>query len=506
MKRSATPAAEQPSDHEIRAWLSAIVESSSDAIIGSRLDGTVFSWNAGAEALYGYTPAEAIGQPVSIVVPPDRRGELQTIIDTLRGGAKIPAYETIRVTKDGRRIDVSITASPIVSDGEVVGYSAIARSIAERKRVEEALRDSEERLTSALFASETGTFRWHIDDDVLEWDESLRRLFGVPPHRDISRAADFLALVHDDDRDRVLREIQRCVEERAVFASEFRVQRPDGVVRWVAQKARIFSDPTGRPKYLTGACRDVTKRKGAEERLRTALAEKDGLLQQKDLLLKEVNHRVKNGLQMVAGLLSLQSRYANDPEVTGQLEGAHGRVMTVARVHERLYQSDEIGIVELGQYLRGMCDDLVHSMAPETGLFNIAVEVPEIGLPADKIVLIGLIVNELVTNAMRHAYTDGRGLVQVGAEIENGTLSIAVRDSGPGLPEGFEPGRSRGFGMKLVRGLAQQHEGRVDFERRSPGTMVRLIVPLGTATHPDGSPGGASAGTSGRSRGMAILA
>lgn len=366
-----TPAAAPPPDHEIRAWLSAIVESTSDAIIGSRPDGTIFSWNAGAEALYGYAAAEAIGRSVAMLVPPERQGELQAIIDTLRAGHKIPAYETVRLTGDGRRIDVSITASPIVDDGRVIGASAIARSIAERKR--------------------------------------------------------------------------------------------------------------------------------DEARLRTTLAEKEALLQQKDLLLKEVNHRVKNGLQMVAGLLSLQSRFAADPEVAAQLEGAQRRVMTVARVHQRLYQSDEIGIVELGQYLRGMCDDLVRSMADAGGRFGVVVDVPAIGVAADKAVLLGLVVNELVTNALRHAYGGGRGLVQVVVESADGSLALAVRDSGPGLPDGFDPARGRGFGMKLVRGLAQQLNAEVRFERRAPGTGIRLVMPLATTASaiPDGDRAGPADGTRG---------
>lgn len=490
----------QPTDTEIRAWLSAIVESSSDAIIGSRLDGTIFSWNAGAEALYGYAAAEAIGRPVAMLVPAERRGELTTIFETLRGGGKIPAYETVRLTRDGRRIDVSVTASPIISDGVVVGASAIARSIADRKRVEEALRDSEERLTSALLASETGTFRWHIDTDVLEWDESLRRLFGVPPHRDISRAEDFLALVHPDDRETLWREVQRCVGGRTLLNHEFRIVRPDGSMRWIADKARIFSDASGEPRYLTGACRDVTERRAAEERLRTALAEKEALLQQKDLLLKEVNHRVKNGLQMVAGLLSLQSRYASDREVRGQLDSAHRRVMTVARVHERLYQSNEIGTVELGSYLRGMCDDLVGSVAAAADRARIVVDAPAIALPADKVVLLGLIVNELATNALRHAYPDGGGLVRVAAVVAEGCLVLAVRDSGPGLPDDFEPARSRGFGMKLVRGLAQQLGGRVEAAAGAPGAEIRVVLPLDMATR------GAAPAEGGRPRGTPIPA
>ncbi|MBX6323662.1 MAG: PAS domain S-box protein, partial [Rhodospirillaceae bacterium] len=339
-----------PTEPEISAWLSAIVESSSDAIIGSRLDGTIFSWNTGAQTLYGYTAEEAIGRPLTMLVPPERSGELTAILDALRAGRKVPAYETVRLAKSGARIDVSVTASPVVSGGAVVGASGIARSIAERKRVEETLRDHEERLTSALLASETGTFRWHIETDALEWDDSLRRLFGVPVQQDISRVADFLAFVHPDDREALWRAVERSITERAPLSHEFRIVRPDGSVRWIADRARIFVDEAGRPRHLTGACRDVTERRAAEERLRAALAEKEALLQQKDLLLREVNHRVKNGLQMVAGLLGLQSRYAGNPEVRGQLDSAQRRVMTVARVHERLYQSDEIGTVEPAPY------------------------------------------------------------------------------------------------------------------------------------------------------------
>ncbi|MBX6322691.1 MAG: sensor histidine kinase, partial [Rhodospirillaceae bacterium] len=167
-----------------------------------------------------------------------------------------------------------------------------------------------------------------------------------------------------------------------------------------------------------------------------------------------------------------------------QLDSAQRRVMTVARVHERLYQSDEIGTVELAPYLRGMCDDLVASLASGCGRLRIEVEAPSVALPADKVVLLGLMINELATNALRHAYPDGEGVVRVVAGVEQGSLVLAVRDSGPGLPAGFDPARSRGFGMKLVRGLAQRLDGRVDAATGAGGAEIRVVLPLQPPARP----------------------
>src|SRR2546425_10137231 len=123
-------------------YLAAIVESSDDAIIGKRLDGTIVSWNPGAERLYGYTPDEAIGRPISIIVPAEHPDELPQILDRLRRGERIEHYRTTRVTKDGERITVSVTISPVCdASGTIIGASAIARDVGEHERaVEEALR------------------------------------------------------------------------------------------------------------------------------------------------------------------------------------------------------------------------------------------------------------------------------------------------------------------------------------------------------------------------------
>jgi PAS domain S-box-containing protein len=162
---------------DLASHLAAIVETSDDAIIGKSLDGTIVSWNSGSERLYGYTAEEVIGRPVALLVPPDRADELGWIMKGLRRGKHIEHYETTRVHKDGHRIDVSVTVSPVKNKaGAVIGASAIARDITDRKRVEMALRQSEERFRVALTNAPVVVFNqdcelrytW-INSPVLAW-------------------------------------------------------------------------------------------------------------------------------------------------------------------------------------------------------------------------------------------------------------------------------------------------------------------------------------------------
>ena len=127
---------------EAQARLAAIVESSDDAIVSKTLDGVIRSWNAGAERLFGYTAAEAVGRPITLIIPPERLDEERAILERLRRGERVEHFETVRVAKDGRRLDISLTVSPVRDgDGRVIGASKVARDITERKRAEEALRE-----------------------------------------------------------------------------------------------------------------------------------------------------------------------------------------------------------------------------------------------------------------------------------------------------------------------------------------------------------------------------
>jgi PAS domain S-box-containing protein len=254
--------------------LAVIVESSDDAIIGKELNSIITSWNKGAETIFGYTAGEMIGTSILRLIPLERQDEESEILRKMVRGEKIEHFETVRLTKDRRLINVSVTVSPIKArEGRVVGIAKVARDITERKRTSESLQMSEERLRAALSASRTGTFRWDIRTNELSWDESLDALFGIPAGRAIRSLETFIATVHPDDRAAVIECCERCASKGADFDAEFRVVWPDGTLRWLDDKGKTFFDAAGRPLYMTGACVDITERKRAEATLRETEAE-----------------------------------------------------------------------------------------------------------------------------------------------------------------------------------------------------------------------------------------
>ena len=166
-------------DDETSGLLRAIVESSDDAIIGKALDGTIVSWNAGAQRMYGYTPAEALGQSIALIVPASEREGLERISSEIAQGRRVASHETVRVTRDGRLLHVSLTVSPIVdATGRVVGASAIARDITEAKRVEAALRASEERYRSIIDSAVDAIIVIDRRGRIEAFNAAAQRLFG----------------------------------------------------------------------------------------------------------------------------------------------------------------------------------------------------------------------------------------------------------------------------------------------------------------------------------------
>ncbi|PWU10205.1 MAG: hypothetical protein C5B51_04730, partial [Terriglobia bacterium] len=203
-------------------------------------------------------------------------------------------------------------------------------------------------------------------------------------------------------------------------------------------------------------------------------------LREKETLLKEIHHRVKNNLQVIASLLRLQARYLRDEQSRGMFEESQNRVHSIALVHEMLYRTKDLARIEFGDYLRTLTNHLSEGWKGRPESIAIFVDAPGIQLTVDTAIPCGLIVNELVTNALKHAFPESRsGSVWISAEWEpEGQLNITVRDDGIGMPEGLELHRSGSLGLDLVGTLARQLRASVHIARQA-GTAFsfRFTVP-----------------------------
>jgi chemotaxis family two-component system sensor kinase Cph1 len=222
----------------------------------------------------------------------------------------------------------------------------------------------------------------------------------------------------------------------------------------------------------TTAAQDVT-----EIALRSALQEKEAEMQQKNFLLREVDHRVRNSLALISSMLQLQARSTLDPSVRQQFIEASRRVITVGHVHQRLYQTGELRSLDFGDYLRALTSDLSDSAGPDTKK-RLVLETTAVTLNAETVIPLGLIVNELVTNAFKHGEKKPSPLtVNVSFLQSDAGMRLTVQDDGPGLPEGFDPGKNTGLGMRLVSGLILQLSGNLEFESSDAGTRFTILVP-----------------------------
>jgi two-component sensor histidine kinase len=199
-------------------------------------------------------------------------------------------------------------------------------------------------------------------------------------------------------------------------------------------------------------------------------------LEQQEILLQEGNHRVTNSLQLVASMLSLQSSAASTTELREQLQEAVSRISAIARAHERLYRTRQIRNLNLGDYLTDICKD----MDDAAGQCDVHVSVAEeVQITTDRAISISLVVTEFITNAAKHAYSSGETRpIWVTLERDGDMLTISVRDAGDGLPEGFDPKKSKGLGMRIVSGLLAQLKAELTVKRDEPGTAFVMTISI----------------------------
>jgi len=285
---------EQRTVEEIRSRLAAIVESSEDAIISKDFNGIITSWNASAERIFGYTEKDAVGKSITLIIPPELQSEETQILRRLRAGERIEHFETERLTKDKKRITVSLTISPVKdASGRMVGASKTARDVTQLKQVEMALRESEQRMRFSLEAANFGSWSWDILTGKVQWSENMERIHGQSAGSFAGNFESFVQCIRQEDRSQVKEAIQRALAGDGRYHTEYRQAREDGTVGWMEARGQVIRDASGRPLRLMGVCMDVSERKGAEEALKQAREELEGRVRDRTAELERAQERLR---------------------------------------------------------------------------------------------------------------------------------------------------------------------------------------------------------------------
>ena len=325
----------------------------------------------------------------------------------------------------------------------------------ELKRAEEALRASElfyrqtlESIPGMVFTTRPDGY---CDYQSQQWVDYT----GVPMAEHLGDG--WNKLQHPDDRPRSYAAWNTAVQGKAPYDLEYRVRRHDGVYEWFKVIGRPIRDASGQIVRWFGVALNIQDIKDAEEAIKASLTEKE-------VLLKEIHHRVKNNLQVISSLVELQTKSLEDPVLRGLFQDVRDRVRSMALVHEKLYQSESLAGVEFADYARSLIGFLTRAHRRAETTVRLKLDLQPVSLPVETAVPCGLILNELITNAFKHAFR-GRSQGEVTTTLRggpDGRVSLRVRDDGVGLPAGIDWRESQSLGLRLIHLLAGQLDASVE--------------------------------------------
>jgi two-component sensor histidine kinase/PAS domain-containing protein len=400
------------------------------------------------------------------VHPDDAAAATATLRAAIAAGTQASYTYRIFGAGEGTRW-ISARGRVVAAGGERRLLCALV-DITDQVRAQDELRLERERLRLAIAAGSLAVWDYDIATGAATIDPRYARTLGFDPQMGPVTRAQIGERIHPEDRLRVAAEHEAIIANDADYQIEYRVIAAGGEIRWVVSQGIVLKgDNPSDPGRMVGIIQDITDRKRREDSLRELAATRE-------MLVREADHRIKNSLQLVMSLLTFQLRGIEDPAAKDALRGAITRVGAIAASHLALQGSEDLKDVDLAVTLRDLCG---HFAQLHPGIAIDCRPDETLMLDADRAIPLGLVVSELLTNALRHAFPSRRsGTVVVEAMKERSELIIRVSDDGVGMPPGDRGG---GLGSRIIRALATQVAAAIDFEsKRDIGTVATLRLPL----------------------------
>ncbi len=461
-----------------------LAENSTDVIWTMTFEGKFLYVSPSVTALTGFTPEEVLEIPFERYVLPEYVGpameELAHELSLPRDKRKQShTLEVKQYRKDGSVLDIEVNVSVIYDEsGNPVGLQGSTRDITYRKEMETRLRERSEFLQTLIDAMPYPVFYKDREGRYLGSNRAFENFLQREKEAIIGRTV--FDLSPPELARRYFAADKELFDNPGVQTYESRVEAKDGAVRDVIFHKATYSGSDGSVAGLIGAILDITERKKGEEKLLTVLQESDilrekaeNLYREKELILKEVHHRIKNNMSTMMSIMSLQARTLTDPVAIDALVESKNRIYGMMLLYDKLYQSDNVSELSINAYLPGLIGEIM-SIYPGSAEVRVETRIDDIILRAKKMAPLGILVNELVTNAMKYAFYGRKGgKLLVSASASDGKVIVSVEDDGVGMPEGIDFNNSSGFGLQLVGMLTLQLSGTIRIERGN-GTRVVL--------------------------------
>ncbi len=449
--------------------LEALFDAMPDLLFEVDLDGRYHGIHSSRMNLLYRPAAELMGKTVAEVLPgPVAETVMAAIAEAGESGMSQGRHYQLDVPSGARWFE--ITVSRIAGDPGQPRFILLCRDVSGYRAAEDAARQSRELLERYLDVAAQIVISHDPDGNITLLNDSGHRILGYEPPELVGRNW-FDACLPAELREETRRYFER-MKESEVGSIKNRVNdviTKSGVRKTILWHNTVFRDDGGRFTGLFSSGEDITELRRAEENVKALLAEKE-------LILREVHHRIKNNMASMISLLTLQAGNMEDPAAAAALESAASRMEGMVLMYDRLYRSDDFSGLSLRDYLPALVEGIV---ATHPSGIPVAAETvaEDIVLDAARLQPLGILVNELLTNALKYAFAGReRGRISVSARLRDGLIGITVRDDGVGMPEGMDAAASSGFGLMLTRALAAQLDGTIRIERTG-GTSVTLEFP-----------------------------
>jgi PAS domain S-box-containing protein len=348
--------------------------------------------------------------------------------------------------------------------GNEIGVIEYVKDITERKLAEQQLAIFKKFADSSSLAYGFAD----LNGDIIYINPTLCRILGEEKPED-ALGKNVAIYYPDDMKSKLLNEVLPAVKSEGGWTGEIPLQSLQGHVTPTIQNVSLIRDNKGNPLYIGNIIADITERKKTEEQIISSLKEKE-------ILLREIHHRVKNNMQVLTSLLSLQSRATKNQETKDILMESHNRVRSMALVHEQLYQSENFSQIDLSKLITNLTNNLFLSYGVSTANISLRTDIIDGFVGINTAIPLGLIINELISNALKYAFPSGSGgEINIVLSPHDGRYLLQIGDNGVGLPEGLNYKNSESLGLQLVNTLIEQLGAEIELDTKDGGTKFKII-------------------------------